>query len=114
MHTNEIVHDTFIPRWFGRLGNNIQQISNAIYFCRENRIHFTSPDHPLIKAIDIPFGTNEYKIPETSNNWFYHFEKEYSDFDIDIDRLNLLRKNICENYILPNLKIDHEKMGNNY
>jgi hypothetical protein len=110
MHTNEIVHDTFIPRWFGRLGNNIQQISNAIYFCRENRIHFTSPDHPLIKAIDIPFGINEYKIPETSNNWFYHFEKEYSDFDIDIDRLNLLRKNICENYILPNLKIDHEKL----
>jgi hypothetical protein len=110
MHTNEILHDTFIPRWYGRLGNNIQQISNAIYFCRENGIHFTSPDHPMIKAIDIPFGTIEYKIPETSNNWFYHFEKEYSDFDVDIDRLNLLRKNICEDYILPNLKVDHEKL----
>jgi len=110
MHTNEILYDTFIPRWYGRLGNNIQQISNAIYFCRQNGIHFTSPDHPMIKAIDIPFGTTEYKIPETSNNWFYHFEKEYSDFDVDIDRLNLLRKNICEDYILPNLKVDHEKL----
>jgi hypothetical protein len=110
MHTNEILHNTFIPRWYGRLGNNIQQISNAIYFCRENGIHFTSPDHPMINAIDILFGTTEYKISETSDNWFYHFEKEYSDFDIDIDRLNLLRKNICEDYILPNLKIDHEKL----
>jgi hypothetical protein len=110
MHTNEILHDTFIPRWYGRLGNNIQQISNAIYFCRQNGIHFTSPDHPMIKAIDIPFGTTEYKIPETSNNWFYHFEKEYSDFDVDIDRLNLLRKNICEEYILPKLKINHAEL----
>ena len=111
MHTNEITHDTFIPRWYGRLGNNIQQISNGIYFCKKNGIHFTSPDHPMIEAINLNFGSNQYKIPETSNNWFYHFEKEHSDFDVDIDELNLLRKNICEDYIYPKLKVDHSKLN---
>lgn len=111
MHTNEITYDTFIPRWYGRLGNNIQQISNGIYFCRKNGIHFTSPDHPMIEAIDLNFGSNQYKIPKTSNNWFYHFEKEHSDFDVDIYELNLLRKNICEDYIYPKLKIDHSKLN---
>jgi hypothetical protein len=110
MHTNEITYDTFIPRWYGRLGNNVQQISNGIYFCETNKIHFTSPDHPMINAIDIPFGTTKYKIRETSDNWFYHFEKEYSDFDVDIDDLNRNRKRICEQYILPNLKVDHEQL----
>ena len=91
MHTNEIVHDTFIPRWFGRLGNNIQQISNAIYYCRKHGIRFTSPDHPMIDAIDINFGQNDFKIQEDSNNWFYFFEGPDADFRSDVDELNKLR-----------------------
>ena len=107
MHTNEITYDTFIPRWFGRLGNNIQQISNGIYFCEKNNIHFTSPDHPMIEAIDLPFGTNDFKIKNNSNNWFYFYDGEESDFNVDIDNLNFKRKEICEKYIFPKLKIDH-------
>ena len=108
MHTNEIVHDTFIPRWFGRLGNNIQQISNAIYYCKRHGIHFTSPDHPMIEAIDIPFGHNTFKIKEDSHNWFYFFDGPDADFKTDVAELNLLRKNICEDYIYPKLKINHK------
>jgi hypothetical protein len=111
MHTNEITHDTFIPRWFGRLGNNIQQISNGIYFCRKNGIHFTSPDQPMIEAIDLNFGSNEFKISPTSHNWFYFFEGPDRDFDVDVNNLNLLRKNICEDYILPKLKVNHSKVN---
>ena len=107
MHTNEIVHDTFLPRWFGRLGNNIQQISNGIYFCRQNKIHFTSPDQPMIEAIDLNFGNAPYKIRETSDNWFYHFDKPWTDFDVDVEDLNRQRKSICEEYILPKLKVNH-------
>lgn len=110
MHTNEIVHDTFIPRWFGRLGNNIQQISNGIYFCRQNKIHFTSPDHPHINPIDINFGDTEYRIKDTSHNWFYFFQGEDADFQVDEYDLNLQRKKICEEYILPKLKINHAEL----
>jgi hypothetical protein len=107
MHTNEIVHDTFIPRWFGRLGNNIQQISNGIYYCRKNGIRFTSPDHPLIHPIDIDFGSNEFKIKDSSHNWFYFYEGPDADFQVDVAELNFQRKKICEEYILPKLKINH-------
>jgi hypothetical protein len=107
MHTNEITHDTFIPRWFGRLGNNIQQISNGIYFCKKYGIRFTSPDHPLIHPIDINFGSNTFKIKENSNNWFYFFDGANADFDTDVVDLNYQRKKICEEYILPKLKINH-------
>ena len=108
MHTNENVYDTFIPRWFGRLGNNIQQISNGIYYCKQNGIRFTSPDHPMIEAIDLPFGTNEFKIKDTSHNWFYFFKGQDADFAVDVDALNASRKEICEEYILPSLKVDKE------
>lgn len=106
MHTNELIYDTFIPRWYGRLGNNIQQISNGIYFCENNRIKFTSPDHPMINNLEIDFGSNQYKIKDTSNNWFYFFEGPDADFIADVKDLTHQRKSICEQYILPNLKVD--------
>lgn len=107
MHTNENVYDTFIPRWFGRLGNNIQQISNGIYYCEKNRIKFTSPDHDIINAIELDFGINQYKIKDTSHNWFYFFDGPDADFIADVEELNYERKSICEHYILPNLKVNH-------
>jgi hypothetical protein len=111
MHTNEVVYDTFIPRWFGRLGNNIQQISNGIYYCRKEGIRFTSPDHPMISSIDLPFGTKEQKLDHTkSNNWFYFYNGPDADFSVDEYDLNKHRKSICEDYILPNLKIDHSEL----
>lgn len=111
MHTNEIVHDTFIPRWFGRLGNNIQQISNAIYFCRKNGISFSSPESVYLDAIDHTFGNNQFKIKEGSNNWFYFYNGPDTDFEVDIDDLNSQRKSICEEYVLPALKINHTDLN---
>lgn len=107
MHTNENVYDTFIPRWFGRTGNNIQQISNGIYFCRENKIKFSSPDHPLINSIELNFGDTNYKIHPSSTNWFYFFNGRDADFETNVQDLNYNRKRICEEYIYPKLKIDH-------
>ena len=46
------------------------------------------------------------------HNWFYFFEGPDKDFDVDITDLNFKRKEICEKYILPNLKIDHDEIKN--
>ena len=111
MHTNEITYNTFIPRWFGRLGNNIQQISNAIYFCRKNGISFSSPESVYINSISKQFGNSSYTIQENSNNWFYFFNGPDADFEADTKELNSQRKSICEEYVLPALKINHEELN---
>lgn len=113
MHTNEEVYNTFIPRWFGRLGNNIQQISNGIYYCAVKGMRFTSPDHPMINPIKVSFGEKEFQLDHTkSNNWFYFYNGPDADFSVGTDDLNHSRKLICENYILPNLKVDHNELLN--
>jgi len=93
-----------INSWYGRLGNNIQQISNAIYFCSKNKINFYCPPHPLINEFSINFG-NETGI---SSRFYLHedFLDEKKDFESDIIDLNYNRREICLKYIVPNLKFD--------
>ena len=101
----------FLPRWFGRLGNNIQQISNAIYYCKERCIHFDMAPHPLIESIDYDFG--EIRQPGNIDKWsyFYYFDGPECDFpDLDVDALNKNRKQICQYLILPNFKLDIDKI----
>lgn len=90
-----------INKWFGGLGNNIQQISNAIYFCKENKINFYLKNHEHIKDFEIKFGTDE----DCSNNFFY-FNGPKKEFECDETILNQQRREICKNYIFPNLKIE--------
>ena len=101
----------FLPKWFGRFGNNIQQITNAIYYCEKYKIHFDMAPHPMIEDIDLPFG--EKKMPGNENQWsyFYFMEGEECNFPGEnLEVLNFQRKLICEKYIYPKLKIDHIKV----
>lgn len=88
-----------ITYWFGRLGNNIQQISNAIYFCRYHKINFYLPPHELINHFKIEFGKDAYITSR-----FFFFNGNNIDFKCNEYHLNDARKSICEEYILPNLK----------
>jgi hypothetical protein len=101
----------FLPQWFGRFGNNIQQISNAIYYCKKYEIHFDMAPHPIIEDLVLPFG--EKHMPGEDNQWsyFYFLEGQECNFpNEDITVLNFQRKEICEKYIYPKLKIDHSKV----
>jgi hypothetical protein len=82
-----------INGWYGRLGNNIQQISNAIYYCEKNKINFYCPPHEMIKSFQINFGEEK----NISNRFFF-----YDDFSCDINELNKNRRRICLQYIVPN------------
>lgn len=88
--------DYTIDRWFGRLGNNIQQISNAIYFCRLKGVNYHSPPHSLIEQFSENFGVES----DLSSTFF-----TIKDLDCNINDLNSQRKDICETFILPRLKI---------
>lgn len=98
-----------ISRWCGRFGNNIQQISNAIYFCKKNNYKFISPPHENIHSFSIDFGT----MPAPSNIYFFFNQSTTGqggpNFECIEEELNFERKKICEKYILPNLKINLEQ-----
>jgi len=94
--------------WYGRFGNNIQQISNGIYYAMENNICFISPEHQLVRGFK--FNNKENNNCVLKSN-FYDFIKcsnnNYNlDFSCNVEKLNLNRDLIVKKIIRPNLKID--------
>lgn len=88
-----------ISYWYGGIGNNIQQISNSIYYCEINKLNFSSPPHNFIEPFSINFG----KENNVSSRFYFYSGKE-RDFDCDIQDLNNNRQRIIQQYIVPNLK----------
>lgn len=95
-----------IFQWCGRFGNNIQQLSNAIFFAKSNNYFFSSPEHELIKSFNLNFGNKNCPC----GLYFFHVDSETKQgprhFDCNINDLKIKRKEICENYINPNLKFN--------
>lgn len=88
-----------LNQWFGRLGNNIQQISNAIYFCKENKLNFYCPRHSMIEPYALSFGNDS-----AFSSRFFFFNGVEKDFICDEEGLAKNRKSILENYLTPRLK----------
>jgi hypothetical protein len=97
-----------IQGWYGRFGNNIQQISNGIFFALQNKIGFVSPEHQLINGFRLNvtepeiclYKSNFFNFVSCSNNdWTL-------DFSCDVNKLNEIRYKIVKNIIQPNLKIN--------
>jgi hypothetical protein len=99
-----------INQWCGRFGNNIQQISNAIFYCKENELIFSSPDNELINTFSVNFGDKKSK----PGLFYFHIPSRIgngnSDFIVNVDNLRKVRRNICLEYILPNLKVSHDNI----
>ncbi|MFZ9377105.1 MAG: hypothetical protein ACO25K_08270 [Candidatus Fonsibacter ubiquis] len=99
-----------ISNWYGRLGNNIQQICNGILFSQSDKNGFFSPDHELINPIffnctqdDLNYLINScrfYQYTYYENNYYY----ENKDFEIDIEFLYQNIRKIALEYITPNFK----------
>ena len=85
-----------ISEWFGRVGNNIQQISNAIYYCRKRGINFSCPPHPLINPFEINFGR-----PSQLSSRFYFYSGPHMDFECEVEDLNKKRREILLKYVVP-------------
>lgn len=63
--------------------------------------------HPFIDNIELHFG--EERKPGNMDKWsyFYYFNGPECDFpDIDIDKLNNNRRQVCQHLIFPYLKLD--------
>ena len=95
-----------INNWCGRFGNNIQQISNAIFYAMENKISFSMIDNQLISPINLNFGSNDIR----PGLYFFHVNSEIGEgrieVEYDLEKLRKYRRIICRDIIYSNLKIN--------
>jgi hypothetical protein len=102
-----------IERWCGRFGNNIQQISNAIFYCQENKLNFISPDNELINTFSVSFNTTNNSCH--TGLYFFHVPSITGQggphFICDLDKIRKERRNICRKYIYPNLKLNFNNIN---
>lgn len=106
-----------ISHWSGRLGNNIQQVANAIMFSEFNQNTFAqSLDHEVIKQFTINFGENK----ESGSGRFYSWQPlvhcERGDYEggneigLSPEYIYKNIQRICQTYITPNLKIPQKQV----
>jgi hypothetical protein len=98
-----------ISHWYGRLGNNIQQICNGILFSEIHSDGFFSPDHDLIEKVIFNY-TNQTMVRPCR---FFHYNTEHKDFNIDINFLYSNMRRICHQYIVPKFKFSVGKSFDN-
>jgi len=95
-----------INQWFGRLGNNLQQLSNAIYVAEKTRSTLSFPSHHMItdSYFDFSRGRNsKHKI--LSNFW----NNKLENFAVTIEEIEEKRSSILKNNILPLMPYNRKK-----
>lgn len=94
-----------VSHWYGRFGNNIQQICNGILFSKINGDGFSSPDHELIDQVLVDHENKTIVRP----NRFFHYNTQNKDFDINLDYLYKNIGKIAKEYVVPNFKFKIDK-----
>lgn len=100
--------------WAGRLGNNIQQIANAILLA-ESRGHTFEQnlDHEIINKFTINFGSDGENVSGRFSNWESTFHCERNEYEgineIVISREHVYAniRRICKEHVYSNLKVKH-------
>jgi hypothetical protein len=89
-----------ISNWYGRLGNNIQQICNGILFSILSGDGFSSIEHESINQV--VFNYNEQSTIRQCR--FFHYNTSNKDFDIPLDYLYENISKVAKEYVVPNFK----------
>lgn len=123
-----------VSNWSGRLGNNIQQVSNALMLAEyKKEKFFQNLDHDIINKFAIVFGDSDdnqiaagrfyaWEPLFTSNNTF----EGGNEIGLDRNYIYSNARRVCKEYVAPNLNIPeydplpentivmHLRSGDNY
>ncbi len=105
-----------IPGWYGRLGNNIQQISLAIMYAKKKGFKLTTPDHANIRSISFGFSRFRCHKCRIKNRFFFFSELEEKSRDVKMNYEYVCEniQKIAQEFIAPNFKFQiAEPLGNN-
>ncbi len=90
-----------VSHWYGRLGNNIQQICNGILHSEVTKQGFFTPEHELINKVVVNYSGQQMLNPP---NRYFHYNTKNKDFDIDLGFLFTNMSRVARQYIVPNFK----------
>lgn len=103
-----------VSHWAGRLGNNIQQVANAIMLAEYKKHTFEQNlDHEIIGKFIYNFGLDGSHVASKFYNWepTVHCDNGVLEGgnEIGISREHVYQniRRICKEYIFPNLKVNH-------
>jgi hypothetical protein len=106
-----------VSHWSGRLGNNIQQVANAIMLAEYTKNTFSqSLDHEIIDNFSVKYGDNQDSVSGRFYSWepLVHCEKGIreggNEIGLDVGYIYKNIKRVCETYISPHLKIPHKEV----
>ena len=86
-----------ITNWYGRNGNNILQLTKALYYCYKfNMSEVKFPSHPLLKSCSITLSKSQSDT--IVKGMFYNQDNM---IELDVDKM----RELSLNYILPILNI---------
>lgn len=86
-----------IQGWYGRTGNNIFQVGNALVHAYFNKSVFSCPNHELFHSFSAPFG---YTPP--SSGWYFHVDPEAYG---GLATFTALRLKLIQEFLLPKLSL---------
>lgn len=105
-----------IDKWYGRLGNNLIQISKAIYIAKKNNCDFVKLPHDekygiFPKIIKITQNYNEDEItdenkPFLSDFFYYYIDENIDKIDFEFELYNILHKYLKQYLIKDVEKLD--------
>jgi hypothetical protein len=105
-----------VSHWAGRLGNNIQQIANAILLAESCGHTFEQNlEHDIINKFSISFGSDGENISGKFYNWepTVHCENGTleggNEIGISKEHVYANIRRICKQYVFPNLKVSPQK-----
>lgn len=96
-----------ISNWYGRLGNNIQQICVGIIYARKQNLRFQSPDHTLIRPVSFGLELPRWHPLIPKNRFFFYSATDGNEQDVPLDYELLCDEiqQVAREYVTPKLKI---------
>lgn len=97
-----------IDKWYGRLGNNIQQISLAIMYAQKNKRRVITPEHQLIRAISHGKRKPFDDALTRKNRFFFFSESMQPSIDVALSYEYVCNniQRVVQEFIVPNLKFE--------
>ena len=95
-----------ISKWYGRLGNNIQQCAVGIIIAKQKNDTFQNIKHHIIKPIYLDFRKDrQNELGTIYSNDFFYWNGYIRSPNISSYKLYNEVQKICQKYILPKLDI---------